>query len=137
MRKVCTKCNTEKPLEDFYRDRTRKDGRAAHCGRCQLMRNRKRDGIPLDAPIRKRAIHERYTNPTSPYKLNKLSIVKSYEVKANKITKGELEDDFTNHLFSHFGFNDVAPETDRGKGRLETAQGGRVNNYGHSSGMQG
>jgi hypothetical protein len=33
--KQCKKCNEIKPLEDFYRDRTRKDGREWMCKRCK------------------------------------------------------------------------------------------------------
>ncbi len=39
--KTCTKCNQEKPLEDFIKDRRRKQGYASTCKPCDLIRNRK------------------------------------------------------------------------------------------------
>lgn len=34
--KTCTKCGETKPLEDFYSDKRRKDGRYSHCKPCHL-----------------------------------------------------------------------------------------------------
>ena len=33
--KACTKCNTDKPVTDFYRDRSKKDGFRTHCKPCE------------------------------------------------------------------------------------------------------
>lgn len=35
MSKPCTKCNIRKPLEDFYKQLKRKDGRSSHCKTCR------------------------------------------------------------------------------------------------------
>ena len=36
--KICYKCREEKPLEEFYRDKTRKDGRHSLCKTCSNQR---------------------------------------------------------------------------------------------------
>jgi hypothetical protein len=33
--KACSRCNVEKPLEDFYPDKSKKDGRHGTCKECQ------------------------------------------------------------------------------------------------------
>lgn len=32
--KTCTKCGVEKPLDQYHRNKSRKDGRASQCGEC-------------------------------------------------------------------------------------------------------
>jgi len=38
--KTCSKCETEKPLEDFYRQKGAPQGRASRCKDCQRIRPR-------------------------------------------------------------------------------------------------
>lgn len=38
--------------------------------------------------------------------------VREYVTQEGKILRGETQDDFTNHFFSHFGFMDIAPDQD-------------------------
>jgi hypothetical protein len=38
MEKHCGKCGLTKPIGDFYRERSRKDGHASHCKRCNNVR---------------------------------------------------------------------------------------------------
>ncbi len=40
-KKVCPDCSVEKSLEDFPRDRSRGDGRAAYCKSCKGLRAKK------------------------------------------------------------------------------------------------
>jgi len=40
--KTCGSCGVEKSLEEFPRDRTRKDGRHSYCRRCKARRQRER-----------------------------------------------------------------------------------------------
>ncbi len=40
--KVCKKCNTEKPLEDFNQQATSKDGRQGYCKTCKKIINKER-----------------------------------------------------------------------------------------------
>lgn len=39
--KVCTKCGIEKPLDQFYKDRTRKDWYWCHCKSCKRVTEKK------------------------------------------------------------------------------------------------
>lgn len=34
MKKICTKCEIEKDLNEFYRDKSKKDGRKSQCAEC-------------------------------------------------------------------------------------------------------
>ena len=34
--KICSKCKTEKSINDFYKDKTKKDGRASKCNLCKF-----------------------------------------------------------------------------------------------------
>lgn len=38
--KRCSKCKTEKPLTDFYRHSTMRDGRHSYCKRCFIQANK-------------------------------------------------------------------------------------------------
>ena len=48
--KVCSKCGQEKDIEEFHRDRTRKDGRQSYCKACQSAYKKKkyREMSPLE-----------------------------------------------------------------------------------------
>lgn len=35
--KTCTQCNTEKPLDDFYKKSDMKDGHQSHCKECNKV----------------------------------------------------------------------------------------------------
>jgi 5-methylcytosine-specific restriction endonuclease McrA len=39
--KICSHCHAEKPLEEFYRDRTSSDGHKPHCKACRYISRRK------------------------------------------------------------------------------------------------
>ena len=39
--KICSKCNTEKPTDQFNRDKTKKDGLQSYCRECGNLRKRK------------------------------------------------------------------------------------------------
>jgi hypothetical protein len=41
--KLCRVCGLTRPLESFYRDRTRRDGRMRLCKDCERLRERTRD----------------------------------------------------------------------------------------------
>lgn len=41
--KLCTKCNTEKSIADFYKNKNSKDGLSAWCIECQLAYHRIKD----------------------------------------------------------------------------------------------
>lgn len=47
------------------------------------------------------------------FKINTRKRVKTYHAISEKINAGELQDDYTNHFHSHFGFYDVAHDQDR------------------------
>ena len=36
--KFCPKCSTEKPITEFYRDKSRGDGREGYCKLCSAIR---------------------------------------------------------------------------------------------------
>lgn len=42
MEKTCARCKEVKPLEEFYRDRAKKDGRSSYCKLCDLLTSRER-----------------------------------------------------------------------------------------------
>jgi hypothetical protein len=47
--KLCSVCKTTKPLEEFHRDKSKRDGRMSHCRKCS------RDAVGLTAvKVRKR-----------------------------------------------------------------------------------
>ena len=62
--KTCTKCLVEKPLSEFHRDRSRKDGYRSHCRGCVAeyrLVNRARDlaqKVERHTQLRNRADHE-------------------------------------------------------------------------------
>lgn len=37
MNKICTKCNIEKPIEEFVRNKNKKGGYASHCKTCHRL----------------------------------------------------------------------------------------------------
>lgn len=37
--KICTKCNIEKPLSEFYKNKTKKDGLTSYCKDCKRIYN--------------------------------------------------------------------------------------------------
>ena len=39
--KRCPKCDTIKPISDFYRDKSRSDGHDGHCKKCKLKNREK------------------------------------------------------------------------------------------------
>lgn len=41
MTKICTKCKTEKPIEDFYKDKASRNGRRPDCKKCKNSAMRK------------------------------------------------------------------------------------------------
>lgn len=43
LKKVCTKCNTEKSISDFYKNKNSKDGLSAWCKECQLAYHKIKD----------------------------------------------------------------------------------------------
>jgi hypothetical protein len=40
MNKLCSKCHVEKPLDQFYKDTTMKDGRGYYCKQCSAPRTK-------------------------------------------------------------------------------------------------
>lgn len=44
--KCCAKCHEHKPLDDFYRQRSRKDGRHSYCKQCYNARKVNRKPTP-------------------------------------------------------------------------------------------
>ena len=50
-------------------------------------------------------------------KINGNTRLRNYHEKSQKINDGELEDDYTNHFHSHFGFFDVAYPVDAAHAR--------------------
>jgi hypothetical protein len=50
MKKKCTKCAEEKPLDCFYYDKRRRDGRQAECKKCAALRSAKRYLVPPTGP---------------------------------------------------------------------------------------
>ena len=52
MIKVCSKCGTEKPLEDFYRNVARRGGRSYQCKECELSAKKERYSPEENANIK-------------------------------------------------------------------------------------
>lgn len=59
MVKTCSKCKTEKELNDFPKDKMKKDGLSSHCKACRsdLIKNWKKSN-----PDRVKAINNKYNN---------------------------------------------------------------------------
>jgi 5-methylcytosine-specific restriction endonuclease McrA len=53
MKKVCTKCNVNKALEDYYKDTRHKDGRASECKSCHAKYEKSDKGILAKAKYEK------------------------------------------------------------------------------------
>lgn len=55
--KHCNDCATDKPLSEFYNDKSRKDGKSAYCGSCSNARSHawKRDNPDKAYETQKRA----------------------------------------------------------------------------------
>lgn len=51
--KACTRCGVTKPLEAFYKDRSRPDGRNSQCGDCVMERHRAR--VAKESPEKREA----------------------------------------------------------------------------------
>jgi hypothetical protein len=41
--KTCNKCRAEKPIEEFSRNHSCKDGRKSHCKKCEAEQKKKLD----------------------------------------------------------------------------------------------
>jgi hypothetical protein len=66
LEKTCSKCGETKPLDDFYRDRTRPDGRECYCAICRKARSNKYNAEHRSARCEysKKYFHQKYkTDP--------------------------------------------------------------------------
>lgn len=54
MNKICTKCGIEKPIEEFYKNKTKRDGHSSICKDCQREADR-RYYLSNKDKVRKRA----------------------------------------------------------------------------------
>jgi hypothetical protein len=52
--KTCTKCQTVKPLEDFYRAKRNRDGRKSWCKSCEIEYSRQYQKTPKGKEVAKR-----------------------------------------------------------------------------------
>ena len=43
--KVCSRCGEWKPLEEYYKDKTHKDGRSSYCKKCKNFKKETREGM--------------------------------------------------------------------------------------------
>lgn len=60
LKKVCTKCNTEKSISDFYKNKNSKDGLSAWCKECQLAYHKIKDKQANVQEERKKYYKQRY-----------------------------------------------------------------------------
>ena len=64
--KCCNKCKVEKPLTEYHRDKTRKDGLSGVCKSCKKKQDKKRyDTLP---DYYKGNVKENYTKNEEKYK---------------------------------------------------------------------
>jgi hypothetical protein len=63
--KVCSKCKVEKPLDDFYTDKTHKDGYSSRCKkcRCEWVKQKRQSDPDYVQRINKRSKKWRESNP--------------------------------------------------------------------------
>lgn len=78
MTKICTKCETEKPLIDFHKDKNKKDGHSSLCKDCK--NNYRKKHYKENSEVTKEKEKERYY----------LDVEKSRE-KSRKYRKNNLE----------------------------------------------
>lgn len=91
--KSCTKCDVEKPLEEFYRCKSKKFGRGAHCKVCMAeyqAANKYRGNLYMDKNLYDRL--ERLRAETEYKSLNAL-VVAILEQALAEIGKGGDADD--------------------------------------------
>jgi hypothetical protein len=90
---TCTKCNTEKPVSDFYRNSKCKRGHQAHCKQCHAL-TKKEPRIPLEVKTPIKSIDV----PTKPIPIptNK---------KCTKCLETKLIADFNKNKSSKDGYN--------------------------------
>lgn len=68
MRKTCTKCGEEKEIEEFYKDRTKRDGTASNCKACKKVSVNRWNERNQE---RKREYRSRYYKATRNHALQK------------------------------------------------------------------
>ena len=93
--KTCNKCNEEKPFEDFYRDKAKKDGHNYTCKVCSNAANKKR----TQANPELKAAYCKKWNQANPdkvsvfkakYKIRNPLKIKARSVVNNAIQSGKL-----------------------------------------------
>lgn len=123
---ICNKCKKEKPSDQFYKSDTTLSGRRNKCIDCVKEYN---------AEYRAQTKENQPKRRSTLSSINNRAKAKKYEQTATKILNGELEDDFTNHFFSHFGFNDIAHDQDRENQMPTQTQSARGYNLKESYGI--
>lgn len=75
--KHCPRCKTTKPLDSFYLNSHRKDGRQSHCKPCQLANNKSYNWRARHDPgsIKKLDLSDHANRASYGVKLNKADII--------------------------------------------------------------
>src|SRR5262245_23194070 len=55
--KTCTKCNTEKPISDFGKDKSRKDGVFSWCKACTRLNSNQYRANNQEAVLKRKALY--------------------------------------------------------------------------------
>lgn len=89
MKKICTKCDSEKPLDDFYRRELSSDGRGVWCKECMNEQTREWRRENRDA------YRERHREYHAEWRRRNPDIVREHQRRADlKKSYGMTEDDF-------------------------------------------
>ena len=81
--KICPKCREEKPLEEFYRDKSKKDGRHSYCKICSSQTNKLWYQENLEE-VKNRAKDWKYKNKEKAKIHKKESYLRNFENNKHK-----------------------------------------------------
>lgn len=81
--KICSKCNQEKPLEEFYKDSNSSDGKRSTCKSCIKISNKEY--------YSKNKNSDKYTSYVSSYRLENKEKTKIYNSEYQKNNKDTLK----------------------------------------------
>ena len=94
--KKCTKCGIEKPLSDFYKNKTNKDGLQKRCKPCDISLNRQRYQKNPELAAKKRFIQKLKTDYGISFP--EYEAIKKAQKNSCAICKTELKTGMQSHV---------------------------------------
>ena len=95
MKKICTKCKENKPLEEYYKDKNKEDGRYSACKKChnalqKIYYTEHKQKILRDHKKYNAQHKQQISTQREKYYINHKQEIEKYRKKYSKTVKGKL-----------------------------------------------